>query len=102
MSAVANAKIPNLQINEEVRILLESKSELRDIEEKLKAASGIPKDGSGKPDYSDDFFGRNAFLAVSGQLNAEAYACALTDVYTFGEPLVSQELAAQPHALSHY
>ena len=69
-----------------MRLLLQYKTELREIEEKLKAASGIPRDGSGKPDYSDDFFGRNAFLAVSGQLNAEAYACALTDVYTFGEP----------------
>ena len=71
-------------MDEEVRRLLEGKTELRELEEKLKAASGIPRDGSGKPDYSDDFFGRNAFLAVSGQLNAEAYACALTDVYTFG------------------
>lgn len=32
----------------------------------------------------EDFFGRNAYLTVSGQLNVEAYASALTDVYTFG------------------
>lgn len=37
-----------------------------------------------KIDYSQDFFGKPAFLTVSGQLNAETYACALSDVYTFG------------------
>ncbi|KAJ1457863.1 hypothetical protein M885DRAFT_514359 [Pelagophyceae sp. CCMP2097] len=35
-------------------------------------------------DFSNDFFARQAFLTVSGQLSAEAYACALGDVYTFG------------------
>jgi asparaginyl-tRNA synthetase len=40
---------------------------------------------SGKSaDYSGDFFGRESFLTVSGQLEAEAYACALSRVYTFG------------------
>ena len=34
--------------------------------------------------FDDDFFGRPAFLTVSGQLNAEIYACALGKVYTFG------------------
>jgi asparaginyl-tRNA synthetase len=37
-----------------------------------------------KIDYSKDFFGRQAFLTVSGQLNAEAFSCSLSDVYTFG------------------
>ena len=44
----------------------------------------IPKTPSGQVDFSKDFFGCPAFLTVSGQLNAEAYACALSDVYTFG------------------
>jgi asparaginyl-tRNA synthetase len=35
-------------------------------------------------DYSQDFFGKPAFLTVSGQLAAETHACALGDVYTFG------------------
>ena len=38
----------------------------------------------GKVDYSHDFFEREAFLTVSGQLNAECYALALSKVYTFG------------------
>ena len=35
-------------------------------------------------DFAKDFFGREAFLTVSGQLNVEAYCLALTKVYTFG------------------
>lgn len=43
-----------------------------------------PRDGDGRPDFSKDFFGREAFLTVSGQLNVEAYCLAMTKVYTFG------------------
>ncbi|NGX39901.1 MAG: Asparagine--tRNA ligase [Chlamydiae bacterium] len=43
-----------------------------------------PRHSDGKVDYTKDFFGRPAYLTVSGQLNAEAMACALSDVYTFG------------------
>jgi asparaginyl-tRNA synthetase len=39
---------------------------------------------NGKPDFSKDFFGREAFLTVSGQLNVEAYCLAMSKVYTFG------------------
>jgi len=39
---------------------------------------------TGVADYSQDFFGKPAFLTVSGQLGAETHACALGDVYTFG------------------
>ncbi|ACR68550.1 asparagine--tRNA ligase [Edwardsiella ictaluri] len=44
----------------------------------------LPRNDAGKVDYSEDFFGREAFLTVSGQLNGETYACALSKVYTFG------------------
>lgn len=44
----------------------------------------IPKTKDGLIDWSQDFFGKPAFLTVSGQLNAETYATALSDVYTFG------------------
>ena len=47
-------------------------------------AANLPRDSAGNPDYSRDFFGREAFLTVSGQLNVEAYCLALTRVYTFG------------------
>lgn len=38
----------------------------------------------GKPDFSQDFFGKETFLTVSGQLNVETYCMALSKVYTFG------------------
>ena len=44
----------------------------------------VPRTPDGAPDYDADFFGRPASLTVSGQLSAETYACALTNVYTFG------------------
>ncbi len=43
-----------------------------------------PMTDKGSVDFSKDFFGKEAFLAVSGQLNAEAYAQAMSKVYTFG------------------
>jgi len=43
-----------------------------------------PRTPDGKVDFAQDFFGREAFLTVSGQLNIEAYCLALTKVYTFG------------------
>ncbi len=44
----------------------------------------LPRTEAGKVDFSEDFFGKESFLTVSGQLNAETYACALSKVYTFG------------------
>lgn len=44
----------------------------------------IPTDKGGKADYSQDFFGKPAYLTVSGQLEAEIMAMAFRNVYTFG------------------
>jgi len=44
----------------------------------------LPRGPAGKVDYTQDFFGRETFLTVSGQLNVEAYCMALSRVYTFG------------------
>ncbi|HUH90899.1 MAG TPA: asparagine--tRNA ligase [Lysobacter sp.] len=46
--------------------------------------ANLPRDKAGAVDFSRDFFGKETFLTVSGQLNAEAYALALSKVYTFG------------------
>ncbi len=43
-----------------------------------------PKTDDGRIDFSQDFFGKETYLTVSGQLNAETHACALSKVYTFG------------------
>ncbi len=46
--------------------------------------ANIPKTPEGKVDFSQDFFGREAHLTVSGQLNVETWCAALSKVYTFG------------------
>ena len=47
-------------------------------------AAALPKTPDGRTDFSKDFFGKEAFLTVSGQLNVESYCLALSKVYTFG------------------
>src|SRR5215204_4344199 len=46
--------------------------------------AAIPRTPEGRTDFSQDFFGKEAFLTVSGQLNVETYCLALSKVYTFG------------------
>jgi asparaginyl-tRNA synthetase len=46
--------------------------------------ANLPRTPEGKIDFTKDFFGRETFLTVSGQLNVESYCLALSKVYTFG------------------
>ena len=46
--------------------------------------NNVPKTEDGQVDYTQDFFGKKTSLTVSGQLNAENFAMAFGDVYTFG------------------
>ncbi len=46
--------------------------------------ANLPRTPGGQVDFNQDFFGRQAYLTVSGQLNVEAYCQALSRVYTFG------------------
>lgn len=46
--------------------------------------ANVPRNEQGLPDFRQDFFGEECFLAVSGQLNLEAYCLAMSKVYTFG------------------
>ena len=46
--------------------------------------ANLPRTAQGAVDFAQDFFGRETFLTVSGQLNVEAYCLALSKVYTFG------------------
>lgn len=46
--------------------------------------ANLPRNAAGEVDFSRDFFGKETFLTVSGQLNVEAYALAMSKVYTFG------------------
>jgi asparaginyl-tRNA synthetase len=56
---------------------------------------------SGKIDYTKDFFGKEVSLTVSGQLNAETFACALSNVYTFG-PTFRAENSNTPRHLAEF
>ena len=60
--------------------------------------SNPPRTPDGKIDYSQDFFGKEAHLTVSGQLNGEMYACALGDIYTFGPTFRAENSNTTRHA----
>ena len=60
--------------------------------------NNIPKTPDGKVDYSQDFFGKEAHLTVSGQLNGEMYAMALGDIYTFGPTFRAENSNTTRHA----
>lgn len=55
-------------------------------------------DENGKVDYSKDFFGKKSYLTVSGQLEAEDYALALSNIYTFGPTFRAEESNTPRHA----
>ena len=57
-----------------------------------------PKLPNGEVDYSQDFFGKEAHLTVSGQLNGEMYATALGDIYTFGPTFRAENSNTPRHA----
>ena len=57
-----------------------------------------PRRDDGSVDYAKDFFARSTYLTVSGQLEAEAFACALTKVYTFGPTFRAENSNTSRHA----
>lgn len=60
--------------------------------------NNVPKDKDGKVDFSRDFFTKPANLTVSGQLSAETYALAFSDVYTFGPTFRAENSNTPKHA----
>jgi asparaginyl-tRNA synthetase len=56
-----------------------------------------PRDEAGAVAWEEDFFGRPTFLTVSGQLEAETYACALDRVYTFGPTFRAENSNTRRH-----
>src|SRR5438309_3830526 len=57
-----------------------------------------PRTANGNIDYAKDFFARQTYLTVSGQLEAEAFACALSKVYTFGPTFRAENSNTSRHA----
>ena len=60
--------------------------------------NNVPRTKDGKVDYSQDFFGKEAHLTVSGQLNGEMYAMGLGDIYTFGPTFRAENSNTTRHA----
>ena len=60
--------------------------------------ANVPKTADGKVDYSQDFFGKPTNLTVSGQLDAETYAFAFRNVYTFGPTFRAENSNTTRHA----
>ena len=60
--------------------------------------ANVPKNEDGSVDFSKDFFGKRAHLTVSGQLNAETYAMAFRNVYTFGPTFRAEDSNTVKHA----
>ncbi|PKK87529.1 MAG: asparagine--tRNA ligase [Tenericutes bacterium HGW-Tenericutes-8] len=60
--------------------------------------NNIPRDDQGDIDYKKDFFARKTNLTVTGQLEAEAYALAFRNVYTFGPTFRAENSNTQKHA----
>jgi asparaginyl-tRNA synthetase len=58
----------------------------------------VPKNEEGKVDYKKDFFGKRTNLTVTGQLEAEAYALAFKNVYTFGPTFRAENSNTLRHA----
>ncbi len=63
--------------------------------------ANLPRAADGKVDFAQDFFGRQASLTVSGQLNVETYCMALSKVYTFG-PTFRAERSFTPRHLAEF
>ncbi len=60
-----------------------------------------PRRNDGGPDFEQDFFGKHAYLTVSGQLQAEIFASAFANVYTFG-PTFRAENSNTPRHLAEF
>ncbi|MCI6378525.1 MAG: asparagine--tRNA ligase [Clostridiales bacterium] len=58
----------------------------------------LPMTPDGQPDYGQDFFGKQASLTVSGQLNVETYCMAFRNVYTFGPTFRAEKSYTPRHA----
>lgn len=58
----------------------------------------VPLTDQGHPDYSQDFFGKETNLTVSGQLNGETYAMAFQNIYTFGPTFRAENSNTARHA----
>lgn len=85
----------------EAEELVKVKKELELAQESLRCVGGFLRQDDGSIDYSEDFFGRPAFLTVSGQLQGEYYASGMSNIYTFG-PTFRAEMSHTSRHLAEF
>lgn len=88
------------KIKKETELLGPMKSEAEQLKKQLATAvphGGVYTTADGKIDYNEDFFKRPSHLTVSGQLDAEIYACSMTSVYTFGPTFRAEDSHTTRH-----
>ena len=84
-------------LKEQNKKLEQAKKDLSELERKFRKVGGLQRNEDGTIDYSEDFFGEKTFLTVSGQLAVETYACALSNVYTFGPTFRAEDSYTTRH-----
>ena len=84
-------------LKEQNKKLEQAKKDLSELERKFRKVGGLQRSEDGTIDYSEDFFGEKTFLTVSGQLAVETYACALSNVYTFGPTFRAEDSYTTRH-----
>jgi asparaginyl-tRNA synthetase len=77
--------------------MMKVKGELEAAEKASRKIGGLFRKDDGKIDYTHDFFSEPTFLTVSGQLQVETYACAMTSVYTFGPTFRAEDSNTTRH-----
>jgi len=93
------AKKKKQAIKKEENVLDKAQKELKYMQEKQAGnyEGGIYRGDKKEIDYSKDFFKKPAHLTVSGQLDAEIYACSMTSVYTFGPTFRAEDSHTTRH-----
>eukprot|EP00286_Rhodomonas_abbreviata_P016239 CAMPEP_0181326586 /NCGR_PEP_ID=MMETSP1101-20121128/21588_1 /TAXON_ID=46948 /ORGANISM="Rhodomonas abbreviata, Strain Caron Lab Isolate" /LENGTH=604 /DNA_ID=CAMNT_0023435071 /DNA_START=41 /DNA_END=1855 /DNA_ORIENTATION=+ len=85
------------QLKPALEELAAAKKVVEEAEVKRTMVGGIARTADGGVDYSKDFFGTPVNMTVSGQLQAEIYACAMTSVYTFGPTFRAEDSHTSRH-----
>merc|ERR1712216_237175 len=89
--------LPVIQPPEEKKLSKSQMKKLAKMKSKVDPNKPVEEHVVGAVDYSKDFFGQRVNLTVSGQLNVETHACALSDVYTFGPTFRAEDSHTTRH-----
>lgn len=95
--AKKEGKAEKKDIDAAVQSLKRQKDATKKTKQRMDWVGGLPRTENGSIDYREDFFKQPAFLTVSGQMEAEVYACALTSVYTFGPTFRAEDSHTTRH-----